>query len=492
MKLDIEQRRIIEFEPDGHVLIRGVAGSGKTTVAVRRVQFLQENYCYEQEDHILYVTYNETLNNYIKYKFAQAQKNNPIRQPSLFQKTNQVHIKHIDQLMEPYFLNYQKRHNKSYKIASEQQQKNALQRAIFSTRKRYEKIDLIDQTYREFLLDEVKWIKACNINDLNTYQTIDRIGRTDKSEGIPQRLRKNSQTREAIFALMEMYDHYLSHASLVDFMTMNQFALQEAKDGNYPKYTHIIIDDDQDLSKVQLKFISEFYRNKPYSSLMFIGDNTQSIYPYSWLGKGRPHSSIGFPMSGRRRTLAKNYRTTTEISKAAYRLIEKDKQIQENVDYVSPLLIDRHGDEPVYQAFKNERKQNEFLTDEIKRLHKKFNYEDICIMTRNKHLLQTIKQTFEKKNIPYEILNNNKSQYEANKVKLTTLHSVKGLEFNVVFLPYLDEGIIPIQMKEMDNDLTVETEERKLLYVGMTRATKLLYMSSTGKPSRFLKDIDLH
>ena len=60
------------------------------------------------------------------------------------------------------------------------------------------------------------------------------------------------------------------------------------------------------------------YNEKKYSSIMFVADNTQSIYSHSWLGKGRPFTTIGFDMSGKSRVLTKNYRTTTQISSAAY------------------------------------------------------------------------------------------------------------------------------------------------------------------------------
>ena len=44
MKLNMEQRRIVELEPSGHMLVKGVAGSGKTTVSVRRVPFLLNHF----------------------------------------------------------------------------------------------------------------------------------------------------------------------------------------------------------------------------------------------------------------------------------------------------------------------------------------------------------------------------------------------------------------------------------------------------------------
>lgn len=71
MKLNVEQRKIVELEPTGHMSVKGVAGSGKTSVAIRRLSFLQEHYCFEPDDKILLVTYNKTLLNFIQYQFNQ-------------------------------------------------------------------------------------------------------------------------------------------------------------------------------------------------------------------------------------------------------------------------------------------------------------------------------------------------------------------------------------------------------------------------------------
>ena len=73
MKLNIEQRRIIELEPNGHLLIKGVAGSGKTTVSIKRVPFLLNHYCHQDDDKILLVTFNKTLLNYIKHQYNKVE-----------------------------------------------------------------------------------------------------------------------------------------------------------------------------------------------------------------------------------------------------------------------------------------------------------------------------------------------------------------------------------------------------------------------------------
>ena len=68
-----------------------------------------------------------------------------------------------------------------------------------------------------------------------------------------------------------------------------------------------------------------------------------------------------------------------------------------------------------------------------------------------------------------------KAQYN-DEVKLMTIHAAKGLEFNVVFLIALEEGIFPSQYA-IDNHNQLE-EERRLMYVATTRAKQRLYISS--------------
>lgn len=87
-------------------------------------------------------------------------------------------------------------------------------------------------------------------------------------------------------------------------------------------------------------------------------------------------------------------------------------------------------------------------------------------------------------------------------VTLITLHSAKGLEFPVVFIAGCEEGLLPISRateNEYDDPSQVE-EERRLFYVGITRAKRLLYLTYTGMrmsygrtgvsvPSRFLDSL---
>lgn len=89
---------------------------------------------------------------------------------------------------------------------------------------------------------------------------------------------------------------------------------------------------------------------------------------------------------------------------------------------------------------------------------------------------------------------------EEKTVTLATVHSAKGLEFKVVFVIGLEERYFPI-IREDTDDNSIE-EERRLMYVAVTRAKERLYLTNAGNrymygrsnyttPSRFLKEIDL-
>lgn len=102
----------------------------------------------------------------------------------------------------------------------------------------------------------------------------------------------------------------------------------------------------------------------------------------------------------------------------------------------------------------------------------------------------------------YEVsLVNDKEEYKdsRNKVSLMTVHSVKGLEFDIVFVIGMEEGIFP-HMNSLMSNSEIE-EERRLCYVAITRAKEKLYLVNARRrtlfgrdqinpPSRFLGEID--
>ena len=99
--------------------------------------------------------------------------------------------------------------------------------------------------------------------------------------------------------------------------------------------------------------------------------------------------------------------------------------------------------------------------------------------------------------------NKDSENKDMDKVTLMTLHSAKGLEFKIVFIVGMEEGIFPGRMSLYSEDESELEEERRLCYVGITRAMEKLYLSNAkmrmirgdrqwNKPSRFIGEIPEH
>ena len=131
------------------------------------------------------------------------------------------------------------------------------------------------------------------------------------------------------------------------------------------------------------------------------------------------------------------------------------------------------------------------------------------IRLENLEELKTVTRTFEEKegivsleDFLYEVsLVSDVNEYDEdkNRVSLMTVHSVKGLEFDYVFITGLEEGIFP-HMNSLMNNSDLE-EERRLCYVAITRAKEKLYLVNarirmmfghdcTNLPSRFISEIN--
>lgn len=494
MELNAEQKRIATQEPRGHSLLRGVAGSGKTSVGIYRVSFLLNNFCFAKDDAILLATFNRTLINYMAHLYKKMAGRQQAEFATLFETPQRkVDIKTVDSLIFSHYQNHARKKGLrldsrvsnafSYEVISE---------GISKLKKQHPSVQILNQKNTPFLLQEINWIKDCLYLEEEEYQGADRMGLgRSHAEHQPQRLRKNSETRRAIFQLMRFYDEVLHRSKMISYSEVRLLALEEVRQAAVQKYTHIIVDESQDLTRSQLLFLQQIYQEKDYSSLLFIADTAQNIYPQSWLGSGNSFASIGFNMKGRSSSLSKNFRTTTQISQAAYSLIATCPEIVEDENFVPPALIDKKGVYPVCKAFTTEAQQVAFVAREIGQFRKTRPLGDMVIIARFKQQLINLQQALNSRQIDCTNFANQEISFDTDTVKLVTMHSIKGLEFPIVFMVGLDARVLPyISDSDVDGPRAEEIKERKLLYVGMTRATEHLYLSSCGSPSKFIADID--
>ena len=140
--------------------------------------------------------------------------------------------------------------------------------------------------------------------------------------------------------------------------------------------------------------------------------------------------------------------------------------------------------------------------DMLKNIYEKSGYAETIEEERAKHIDELI-SSVEGKDIKtfldtVSLLTNMDNGQGGDSVSLMTLHNAKGLEFPVVFVTGLEEGVLPY-CKAMNTEDEI-SEERRLFYVGMTRARDILWLTGSSRrrlyakmqdqePSRFLKDI---
>ncbi|NRT75746.1 transcriptional repressor LexA [Clostridium beijerinckii] len=333
MEFGKKQKKIINNKPNGHLLIKGPKGSGKTTAFIHKIPSLLNNYCISKDDKILVAACNEEYSDYF-YSVYRNIEGEKYHQNSFFDEDNsdKLEIRTIDSLVSYYLNKYVKNNNENLTLASFEEREAELKDAIRIVSKKYGKKRpaILNLDHIKFIQDEIKWIKSCNYLKLEEYQSANRVGRINNlNTEISKILRRNSKQRQAIFEVLEEYTNNLRKLNKVDAQDMELLALNEAKKAPIINYTHIFIDNSQQLTKVQLELVKSIYNEKSYSSITFIMDTFETAIPNAWLVKGRRFSSLGYDMKGKCISLNESYKEI-EVEDIEKFGDSSDKLIQKN------------------------------------------------------------------------------------------------------------------------------------------------------------------
>ncbi|MBU3175279.1 UvrD-helicase domain-containing protein [Clostridium estertheticum] len=288
MELGLKQHRMIHSKPSRYSLIRGAKGTGKTTAAIYRSLYLKNNYCLYDDDKVLILTSNEEDINSIENRYIAAQEETRFEYLSIFSNEKiKPQVLTLESIIYKYFLKYEDRYKLKKEIIIENDKKNIMKDCILKVKDNYPKLRILKIDYTQFFIDEVKWIKSCNYLKAALYLQVNRTGRKcEKGQG-PQRINKNSTARKAIYELMIMYNEKLNLKNFVDDEDVNIYALKMLQSVSMGKYTHIIIDKSDNLTKVQLEFINALYKQKSYSTMTFLIDIDGEYNANSWMVKGK-------------------------------------------------------------------------------------------------------------------------------------------------------------------------------------------------------------
>ncbi|WP_371875745.1 3'-5' exonuclease [Empedobacter falsenii] len=333
----------------------------------------------------------------------------------------------------------------------------------------------------DFYIEEFSWIKGKLFDHREKYIEAKRTGR-----GTTDRITK--EDKELIWNIYEEYIHYQKENDKVDFDDYALLCLKiiDSNPNFIPPFTHIIVDEAQDLNKAQILVITKLVSEET-KSISIIADAAQRIYKsgFTW-------AEIGFDFRGRSIAFKKNYRNTKSIADAAKSLLDKEQDKTDFTDIESARDEDINI-KPIIGNFNNYDEQNIYLIQELNNIRKNENLNSTVILHRTRQGLKEIEFLLNNNNIPCEILNNSYGiDFLSDKVKICTLSSVKGLEFDNVFIVDVNDDVIPYPpgFNEPDDEFHISTE-RRLLYTAMTRAREKLYILSSDNPSRYLNEIDV-
>jgi len=280
-----------------------------------------------------------------------------------------------------------------------------------------------------------------------------------------------------------------------------RIAYRLRREGQEPRhqYAAVIVDEVQDISELGLRLLHTLVGNST-DGLLLAGDGTQRIFT-----KGFSMSGIGVDVTGRSVILTKNYRNTRQILEAAFPLVSGDwaeelRGASVDPKAANPVFSVRDGHRPAVVRCRRERDEGEFLKREIAYLlrFEKYQPGSICVMARNSYYRNLAYNVLKAANIPvqhYQIPLDEEESAEPEAVRVSSIHSAKGHEYAAVFLTGLVEGAFPVSANLSADEMS---NERTLLYVGMTRARDIVYLSHSEasdagrklQRSRFLQEIE--
>lgn len=260
-----------------------------------------------------------------------------------------------------------------------------------------------------------------------------------------------------------------------------------ADSGRVPKaqYAAILIDEGHDFHPEWFKLIVQMI-DPQTNSLLLLYDDAQSIY-----GKKRKFSwkSVGIEAAGRRSTILKvNYRNPIEVLDFAYSFVEGFLSPDQNTEDFPLVLPDkggRHDVEPDVCRCTSMQDEMYRITKWLqKRAQDGVPYRDMAVLCRFNNLIDRFGAHLSQSGVPVTAgYGRNNSPYgfdpASNTVKILSMHACKGLEFNSVAIP--DLGGMPYAKVDV-------TEEARVLYVALTRATHRLLVSY-HKESEFTRKL---
>lgn len=494
MTIQQEQDEIIRKERTSNIVVNGVAGSGKTTIALHRVAYLLYNYRKELEDKVLILGPNGIFMEYISQVLPSlgevGVKQETFASFALKEMDSELYIMSFDKYLEK-ILSEDKEFIEDAKYKNSYEIIKDLDNLVKDMDKNYfhvedvkyfgdlviskEEIEEMFNKHYEYMplfrrSEKIKRIILSKIKDKRDEKVweLNEELRKEKEKLTPEELlieennlefRRKLRIREIVKEVMDSrakLDSWISREDVLDIYdrfngnkkeyTINDLApilyLAIKLEGKKATkdYRHVVIDEAQDYSPLQFKVVRELTGTKYFT---VVGDVNQRLIKYSDLAPMMELGKIFDDVNPEIYNLNKSYRSTYEIMEYANKYLDEDRII--------PIV--RHG-KPVEEIeFHNNEELSESIIESLKEFSNE-GLESIAIITRDKEELEKVYNLISNK-VHLVKFDNEDVLYKGGNVIIPS-YFAKGLEF---------DGVIIV-----DNGSSKDENEDLIKYIMSTRA----------------------
>lgn len=288
------------------------------------------------------------------------------------------------------------------------------------------------------------------------------------------------------------YEEGLRQCGKVDFddlLVLPVKALQESadlRDSYQLRWKYILVDEYQDTNELQHQLVRLLVGSN--ENLCVVGDDDQSIYGFRGASAEKMLNFRDEFPAAKIVKLEHNYRSKAEIIGLANSVIERASQ-----RYRKTLRAHAgRGGQITHTVTPDALHESQHIVSCMRSRRWRSRWSDMAVLYRVAADARPLIDQLKKNRIPYHSGGEKNSNRDS--ITIMTLHRSKGLEFPIVFLPAVEEDTLPHFHAISDGDVE---EERRLLYVGITRAKQELVISSCESrhghartASRFLTELN--
>lgn len=463
-KFNPEQKKAIISKKEKILCIAG-AGSGKTTVLTKRIEFLNK---YERvhKNKILAITFTRK---------AKEEMQNRLKKLNI-----DIKIETFNSFCEKILLkNSRKIYGQRMKIASYQDKIFALSIALTNLNLTIQ--DILEKYFSGGQRKNKTTAQLQNIFLNDCFSVLDyfKSNKKDFSNFSKDLTGKDASNAKIIYDIVEFLDSHLKIQGLRTYSDQINDAVNFLKNNPdlIPEFEHVLVDEFQDVNASQVELL-DLLNSK---NLFCVGDPRQSIF--GWRG-----SDISYILDFHKKynsaeiiNLKENYRSVKPIVDLMNKSIKDMKMPNLNSNLEGDNLLKLYH-------FKDEDKEYEFISRKL--LIEETPREEIFILARTNRQLKNLSRILTQNKIPHVLRTEENPNVEVKpgEVTLSSIHSIKGLESELVFVIGCSNLNFPcrvtehpimeiVKMYEYDR----EEEERRLFYVAISRAKNKLYLTYSGK-----------